>query len=74
MCGSETNQSTGLDIFNDFFQGPELTAIIVSASKVLFMLGEIVTTVLGHKTLGINEPEFVASFGFGEPSTSVVFY
>lgn len=58
--GRQTHQDGGLDVVNDLFQGLELLAGVVLASKVDLVVGELVTTVSGDETLGVDQVEAVA--------------
>lgn len=70
--GSETDQSAGLDVLNDLLESAELHAVVVSAGKVLLVLGKTVATVLGNKTLGIDKPELVTGLLLAQATSSVV--
>lgn len=47
-------------------------AVVVSASKVLLVLSKTVTSVLGDKALGVNQPELVTSGSLAQATASVV--
>ena len=72
--GRQADQGAGLDILNDLFQGAELLAIVVGAGKVLLVLSQVITTVLGDETLCVYEPELVAGLLLRESPTSVVLH
>lgn len=71
-CGGQTYEGTGLDIFNDLFQGAVLLALVVRAGKVLLVLGKVVTTVLGDEALGVNEPELVTGLALAQTALGIV--
>lgn len=63
--GGETHQDGGLDVVNDLFEGLVLLGVVVTAGEVDLVVGELVATVSGDKTLGVDEVEAVAGFVLG---------
>lgn len=70
----QTDQSGGLDVFNDLFQSRKLMTVVIRSGEDLLVFCQFVSAVLGHETLGIDEPELVASGLFGKSATGVVFH
>jgi hypothetical protein len=68
--GGETNEGGGLDVLDNLGEGLELLAVVVAADKVLLMAGELAGNNVGtggsDETLGVNEPEPLASLVLGE--------
>lgn len=54
---------------NDLLQSLELLALVVLASKVHLVVGELVTTVSSDQTLGVDQVEAVASILLGHALT-----
>lgn len=63
--GGETHQDRGLDVVDDLIEGLELSALVVTAGEVDLVVGELVTAISGHKTLGVNKVEAVAGLVLG---------
>ena len=63
--GGQTHQDGGLDMVDDLLKGLELLAIVVLAGEEDLVVGELVTTVSGDETLGVDEVEAVASILLG---------
>lgn len=59
--GGQTHQDGGLDVVDQAGERLVLTAVVVVASKVDLVLGELVTTVVGDETIRVDEPELAAS-------------
>lgn len=70
--GGETDQGRRADVLDDLLEGPELVAVVVGAGKVLLVLGQLVAAVLGHETLGVDEPELVLGLLLGQAASGVV--
>lgn len=70
--GSETDQGAGLDVGDDLLESAELVAVVVGTGKVLLVLGELVATVLGDETLGVDQPELVLGGLLAETTLGVV--
>ena len=58
-CSGQADEGAGLDILDNLLKGTELVAVIVGASEILLVLGELVTAVLRYQALGVNQPELV---------------
>jgi len=63
--GGQTHQDGRLDMVDDLLEGLELLAVIVLTGKVDLVVGELVTTISGDETLGVDEVEAVASILLG---------
>jgi len=63
--GGETHQDGGLDVVDDFFEGLELGALVVTAGEVDLVVCELVAAVGGNETLGVDEVETVAGLVLG---------
>lgn len=55
--GAETHEDGGLDVLDDVLKGLVLLALVVVTREVEFVLGELVATVVGDETLGVDQPE-----------------
>lgn len=67
--GGETHQDSGLDVVNDLLESLELSAIVVLTGEVDLVVSELVTTVSGDQTLGVNEVETSAGLILGHALT-----
>ena len=63
--GGETHQDGGLDVVDDLIESLVLLAVVVTASEVDLVVGELVAAVSGDETLGVDEVEAVAGFILG---------
>lgn len=54
---------------DDLFKGLELLAVVVLASEVDLVVGQLVTSVGGDQTLGVDEVEAAASLILGQALT-----
>jgi hypothetical protein len=64
--GAETHEDGGLDVLDDVLESLVLLALVVVTREVELVLGELVATVVGDETLGVDEPEALSGLVLGE--------
>lgn len=64
--GAEAHENGWLDVLDNLLEGLVLLALVVISGEVKLVLGELVTTVVGNKTLGVDEPEAASCLVLGQ--------
>jgi len=72
--GRKTHENGWLDILNNVVKSLELLALVVVSGEVDLVISELVATVVGDETLGVDEPELALGFVFRQTLLDEVFH
>ncbi len=64
--GRKTHEDSRFDVFDHFRQSLDLLAVVVVAREVHLVIGQLVASVVGDETFGVDEPETATGFVLGQ--------